>query len=153
VADLSQLVVYLRVSAAEAAEIRQGQRAQLAGGTATGQVRRIALQADPESRLVEVEVGFPPTAGLIPGTLATVQVEVAQRDGVVQVPRAAIREGGAWVVGADNRVTRRAIQVGLQGRDRVEVVTGLEPGERVVVEGAALLSEGALVRIADAGQG
>jgi RND family efflux transporter MFP subunit len=153
VADLSQLVVYLRVAAAEAAEIRQGQSARLAGGANAGQVRRIALQADPESRLVEVEVGFPPTAGLIPGTLATVMIEVAQAERAVQVPRAAVRDGQVWLIGADGRVTRRAVQVGLQSRDRVEIVTGLEPGERVVVEGGALLSEGALVRIVDAGQG
>jgi membrane fusion protein, multidrug efflux system len=153
VADLSRLVVYLRVAAAEAAEIRQGQRARLDGGAAAGQVRRIALQADPESRLVEVEVSFPPTAGLIPGTLATVLVEVAQAERAVQVPRAAVRDGQVWLIGDDGRVTRRAVQVGLQSRDRVQIVTGLEPGERVVVEGGGLLSEGALVRIVDAGQG
>jgi membrane fusion protein, multidrug efflux system len=154
VADLSRLVVYLRVAAAEAAEIRQGQRARLEGAAAAaGEVRRIALQADPESRLVEVEVGFPPTAGLIPGTLATVLIEVAQAERAVQVPRAAVRDGQVWLIGDDGRVTRRAVQIGLQSRDRVQIVTGLEPGERVVVEGGALLSEGALVRIVDAGQG
>jgi membrane fusion protein, multidrug efflux system len=153
VADLSQLVVYLRVSAAEAAGIRQGQRARIAGTGAAGQVRRIALQADPATRLVEVEVGFPPAAGLIPGTLATVQVEVAERGGAVQVPRAAVREGHVWVVAQDGRATRRAVQVGLQSRDRAEIVAGVEPGERVVVEGGALLSEGAQVRIVDAAQG
>jgi RND family efflux transporter MFP subunit len=153
VADLSRLVVYLRVSAAEAADIRQGQRAQVPGTAAAGEVRRVALQADPETRLVEVEVGFPPAAGLIPGTLATVQVEVARRDGAVQVPRAAVREGQVWVVGADDRVQRRAVQVGLQARETVEVVAGVQPGERVVVEGAALLSDGARVRIIEATEG
>jgi membrane fusion protein, multidrug efflux system len=151
VADLSELVVYLRVGAAEAAEIRQGQRARVAGTAITGEVRRIALQADPETRLVEVQVGFPPGSGLIPGTLATVQVQVAERSDAVQVPRAAVREGQVWVVGEDGRATRRAVQTGLQSSDRVEVTGGLQPGERVVVEGGALLSEGARVRVA-AGQ-
>lgn len=146
VADLSQLVVYLRVSAAEAAELRTGQRARVAGAGVEGRVRRIALQADPATRLVEVEVGFPPEAGLIPGTLATVQVEVAARADAVQVPRGAVRDGYAWVVDHDSRVSRRAVQVGLQSRDRVEILAGLEPGERVVVEGGALLSEGVRVR-------
>jgi RND family efflux transporter MFP subunit len=153
VADLSQLVVYLRVSAAEAAEIRMGQRARTATGGAEGRVRRVALQADPETRLVEVEVGFPPTAGLIPGTLATVQVEMARRAEAVQVPRAAVREGQVWVVAESGRVTRRDVRVGLQNRERTEIVAGLEPGERVVVEGGALLSEGALVRIVNGAEG
>jgi hypothetical protein len=110
---------------------------------------RIALQADPATRLVEVEVGFPPEAGLIPGTLATVQVEIAQRTDAVQVPRAAVRDGQVWVVGEDGRAARRSVQVGLQSRDRLEILAGLQPGERVVVEGGALLSDGARVRPAD----
>ena len=42
---------------------------------------------------------------------------------------------------------RRAVEVGLRARDRVEVVAGLEPGDRVVTAGASLLSEGIPVRV------
>jgi len=153
VADLSELVVYLRVGAAEAAEIRQGQSARVAGTGVAGQVRRIALQADPATRQVEVEVAFPPAAGLIPGTLATVQIEVAERSQATQLPRAAVRDGQIWVVGEDGRATRRNVQIGLQSLDQVEIVSGVQPGERVVVEGGALLSEGAPVRVIETAQG
>lgn len=146
VADLSRIVVRLGVSAADAALIRTGQDARVAGG-ATGRVERIALQADPETRLVEVEVGFAPGSGLIPGTLATVQIQTASRETAVQVPRAAVRDNFVWVVGDDMRASRRPVQVGLAGAEMVEIVTGLQPGERVVVEGGALLSDGATVRI------
>jgi hypothetical protein len=125
VADLSQLVVHLRVSAAEVAEIREGQAARLASGDAPGRVRRVALQADPVTRLVEVEVAFPPASGLVPGTLATVRIETASREHAVQVPRAEVSDGTVWVVEGDGRVTSRPVQVGLQGRDRVEVLYGL----------------------------
>src|SRR5690606_24022680 len=75
VADLSELVVRLNVSAGQAAEIREGQPARLPGGmNVPGEVRRLALQADPESRLVEVEIAFPPGSGMIPGTLVPVEV-------------------------------------------------------------------------------
>jgi membrane fusion protein, multidrug efflux system len=151
VADLSRLAVYLRVSAAQAAELREGQPARTAV-SGEGQVQRVALQADPATRLVEVEVIFPPAAGLIPGTLATVQVGVASREQAVQVPRQAVREGGfVWVVGADSRVARREVTTGLQGREVVEVVSGVQPGDRVVVEGGAFLTEGALVRVVNPG--
>jgi RND family efflux transporter MFP subunit len=153
VADLSELVVYVRVSAAEAAEIRAGQRAVSAGLGTEGRVRRVAMQADPETRLVEVQIGFPPAAGLIPGTLATVQVEIARRTDAVHVPRAAVRDGQVWVVGEDRRVVRRTVQVGLLNREQAEIVAGIEPGERVVVEGGALLSDGALVRIVNGTEG
>jgi RND family efflux transporter MFP subunit len=178
VADLSELVVYARLTATDAMEVRTDQPARLANmptaggpvsgdlpGTpprgsssseqvrapATGTVRRIALQADPETRLVEVQVGFPPSAGLIPGTLASIQIRTAQRESALQVPRAAVRDGAVWVVDADNRVTRRPVQVGLQSRDFAEILSGLSAGERVVVEGGALLSDGARVRTVGTG--
>lgn len=146
VADLSQLVVRLQVGAREAAEIQEGQPARVQSDGAEGQVRRVALQADPESRLVEVEVAFPPGTRLIPGTLSTVEVRVASREDAVQVPRSAVRDGSVWVIGEDGRATRRAVVVGLEARDQVEIVSGLEPGEQVVVQGASLLNEGARVR-------
>jgi membrane fusion protein, multidrug efflux system len=149
VADLSQLRVFLNVGAREAAEIQEGQRVRAVEGGAEGRVHRVALQADPATRLVEVEIAFPPEARLIPGTLATVRVEVAERSAAVQVPRAAVRDGQVWVVGEDLAVARRPVRTGLVGTDRVEVVAGVEPGERVVVEGGALLSEGARVRIVE----
>jgi membrane fusion protein, multidrug efflux system len=149
VADLSRRAVYLRVSATEAAEIRQGQTARVAGLGVTGEVRRIALQADPETRLVEIEIDFPPAGALIPGTLATVQIEVAERVDAVQVPRQSVRDGQVWIVGEDGRATRRTVQVGMQSRELIEILSGIEPGERVVVEGGALLSEGAAVRIVE----
>lgn len=149
VADLSELVVRIQVSAPEAAELRQGQPARLRSGAAQGQVRRVALQADPASRLVEVEVAFPPEAPLIAGTLATIEVQTARREDVLQVPRAALRDGSVWVLDDDSRATRRAVEVGIQTTDVAEIVAGLEPGDRVVVEGGTLLSEGAPVRIID----
>jgi membrane fusion protein, multidrug efflux system len=153
VADLSRLVVYVRVSATQAAELREGQPAR-STGSAEGRVQRIALQADPATRLVEVEVSFPPAAGLIPGTLATVQVAVAQREQALQVPRAAVRDGRyVWVVDAADRAQRREIVLGLQGREVVEVASGLSAGDRVVLEGGALLTEGALVRVVAAATG
>lgn len=149
VADLSELVVYARVGAADAAVIRQGQSARVPGTPAVGEVRRVALQADPETRLVEVQVGFPPGAGLIPGTLATVEIETASSERTVRVPRAAISGGYAWVIGDDDRAARRAVDTGLASRDFVEILSGLQPGERVVVEGGSLLSDGAAVRVVD----
>jgi RND family efflux transporter MFP subunit len=153
VADLSQLIVYLQVSAAEAAGIREGQPARYAAGGASGRVQRVALQADPATRLVEVQVAFPPTAGLIPGTLASVEIQVASRDDAVQAPRAAVRDGTVWVVNEQNRVTRRRVQVGLESADAVELLAGAAPGERVVVEGGSLLSDGAQVRVVSAEEG
>jgi multidrug efflux pump subunit AcrA (membrane-fusion protein) len=46
----------------------------------------------------------------------------------------------------EDRVERRAVTVGAADGDQVEVVSGLNSGERIVVDGAAGLADGARVR-------
>jgi membrane fusion protein, multidrug efflux system len=147
IADLSRLLVRLRVSADQAAELRTGQPARLPGREPTGRVRSIALQAEPATRLVEVEVEFPREAGLILGTLATVEIRIAARDEAVSVPREAVRDRVVWVVEGDERASRRVVTTGLEARDRVEIVSGVQAGERVVIAGGSLLGDGTRVRV------
>ncbi|MCL4847535.1 MAG: efflux RND transporter periplasmic adaptor subunit [Acidobacteria bacterium] len=147
VTDLSRLLVTLKLTASQVAEVREGQVARLPGRTADGRVRRIALQADAASRLVDVEVEFPRESGLVPGTLATAEIRIAARPDTVVVPRVAVRDGAVWVVDGENRATRRWVQVGLEAGDLAEVLSGVSEGDVLVVEGGTLLGDGALVRI------
>lgn len=153
VADLSRLVVRIHVSAADARQIEAGQPARVPDGGPTGEVRRVALQADPVTRLVEVEVGFPPGSGLVPGTLERVEIRVGSKSDALQVPPSAINEDVVWVVDEDGRARRRTVTVGTRTSTTVEIVSGLEPGDRVVVEGASLLQEGARVRVVEGSEG
>jgi len=68
----------------------------------------------------------------------------------VVVPKTAIRtaEGRSIVfVLKDDRVERRAVSVGLDNGDQVELVSGVTAGERVVVDGPPTLKDGAKVRV------
>ena len=79
-------------------------------------------------------------------------LEKAPVPDAVTVPRAAVRDNGVWLVGQDGRVTRRPVETGVQTRESTEIRSGVQSGDRVVVEGGALLSEGAQVRIVGAAQ-
>lgn len=152
VSDLSRVQVVLQVSPAQARELTLGQPARVEAHGLTGTVSRVALQANPVSRLLEVELTFPGSGApeaerAVPGTLVTAAVEVGRRANALLVPRAAVRDGIAWVVDADGVAHRREVTAGLQGDGQVEVVSGLAAGERVVVAGASLLSDGARTRI------
>ncbi len=149
VSDLSRVQLILNVSPEQAAELARGQRAFLPAQRLQGEVTRIALQADPETRLVEVELTFPGSFSVIPGTLVEAEVVVGQKEQALVVPRAALQNGGVWVVGEDGTVEMRTVELGLQGQDRVEILGGLRPGERVVVAGASLLAEGAKARVVE----
>jgi RND family efflux transporter MFP subunit len=68
----------------------------------------------------------------------------------VLVPKGAIRasEGKSIVfVVKDDRVERRAISVGQENGDQVEVLSGIAPGERVVIDGPATLKDGDKVKV------
>jgi RND family efflux transporter MFP subunit len=152
ISDLSQVQVLVQVSPDRRKELALGQAAFLTGSDAEGRVTRVALQADPGTRLVEVEVTFPGGAwaergGGPPGTLATVEIRVGSRESALQVPRSAFHNGSVWVVDAEGLAHMRPVTTGLRARDRVEVVSGLARGDRVVTAGASLLSEGIPVRI------
>jgi membrane fusion protein (multidrug efflux system) len=152
ISDLSQIQVLLQMSPDQREELALGQAAFLPEGGVEGRVTRVALQADPETRLVEVEVTFPGRAwtqqgGGPPGTLATVEIRVGLRESALQVSPSAVQDGAVWVVNGEGLARRRQVEVGLRARDGVEVVAGLEPGDRVVTAGASLLSEGIPVRI------
>jgi RND family efflux transporter MFP subunit len=65
------------------------------------------------------------------------------------VPKAAIRSAdGASIVFVvrDDRVERRAVKVGAEDGGQIEIASGLTPGERVVVDGPATLTDGARVK-------
>ncbi|HSW30329.1 MAG TPA: efflux RND transporter periplasmic adaptor subunit [Longimicrobiales bacterium] len=149
VSDLSRVQVLLGLSPEQAAELARGQQAHLPAQGLEGEVTRIALQADPDTRLVEVELTFPGSASVTPGTLVQADVVVGSKEQALVVPRAALQDGGVWVVGDGDRVQLRTVQLGLQGSDRVEILSGLQADERVVVAGASLLSEGALARVVE----
>jgi RND family efflux transporter MFP subunit len=75
------------------------------------------------------------------------QAAVAPR---VVVPKAAVRsaDGHSIVfVLKDDRVERRAVSIGLENGDQVELVSGVSAGERVVVDGPVTLKDGDKVRV------
>jgi RND family efflux transporter MFP subunit len=154
VSDLSRLQVRLQVSPDQARELEVGQPAALPDHDLEGRVSRIALQADPESRLLEVELTFPgpqvanrPTRTVVPGALVTATIEVGRRHLCFAVSQSAARGGAVWVVDDEGLAHRRAVTIGLAGDELVEIVEGLADGDLVVVAGASLLSDGAQTRI------
>jgi multidrug efflux pump subunit AcrA (membrane-fusion protein) len=77
--------------------------------------------------------------------------DAAAAQPVTLAPKSAFRdENGttfAFLVGANNMIEKRAVRLGGSDGDRVEVVAGLRPGDRVVVTPPPNLADGALVKI------
>ena len=75
-----------------------------------------------------------------PGMNAVAHLRVREASGAVAVPAAAVfnAEGQnmIWVRRADGKAERRPVTVGVSGTDLVQITTGVQPGDQVVVRGA-----------------
>jgi len=120
-----------------------------------GQILRIHPALARTSRRAVVEVAMDPIpAGARAGQFvrATLGIGAIYR---LLVPFRAVRrdrEGEfLWLLGDGNQVERRPVRTGLRITDRIEILEGLEPGERVVTRGFLGLAEGKMVQIVDNG--
>ena len=166
--DFSQIQVQVQISELELAEVRVGQTAQVQldafpDRTFTGEVTQISLAADATARLIPVEVTIPNNESRIGrGLLARVNFG-RQNDNSVIVPETAVQvasEGAKensesdtatiFVLqgeGEQATVTAREVKLGDRANSQVEIVTGLEPGEKFVVRSSSDLQDGDTVRL------
>jgi len=92
--------------------------------------------------VVEVTAGAALPA---PGEGIELRVELDPRPQALTVPEEALVENSAVYVSEGSVARRRTVTTGGRSGGRVEVLTGLSPGDKVVVGGAALLTDGAKV--------
>jgi len=128
-----------------------------------GRVTRIGSSADPFTGTFDVEVDVSPggarfARGLVAKVTIALPGAAGERSASIVVPVTALVEasgsvGTIYVLDADAGVARRReVTVGPIVGERVVVITGLAPGEQVVTDGAAWLTDGRAVRVvADAG--
>jgi len=114
-----------------------------------GRVTRISPIVDPASRSATVEVTLSNSQHqLVPGMTASVRLVLERREHVVTVPLGALfaadRTRAVTVNGTTARV--RTIQVGLVGDALVEIVSGIQPGDKVVTTGKERVQDGDVVR-------
>ena len=101
-------------------------------------VRRIApyvLDTEKQARTVEVEAEIDEHEGanLLPGYSADVEIIIAERPDVLRVPTRALIEGRKVYVLESGRVKLAEVKTGLGNWEYTEIVSGLQPGARVVV--------------------
>ncbi|MEX2608419.1 MAG: efflux RND transporter periplasmic adaptor subunit, partial [Gemmatimonadota bacterium] len=151
--DPGVLVVRLAIPESGAAEVREGLPVRIyldayPGREFRGRITRIFPELDRETRTRTVEVAVP-GADLAPGMFARVAFELEQAPEALVVPDAAVvvdTDGELTVyVVRDGVVDRRRIETGIESGRRVQVLSGVEAGERVVISGQRNLRQGMTV--------
>jgi multidrug efflux system membrane fusion protein len=123
----------------------------------TGKVVALDSQIDPATGTVKLRADFDNLDDkLFPNQFVNARLLIKTLHGVVTVPSRAVLYGapGAYVymLGADDTVSARAVELGPQDGSMFAVKSGLAPGDRIVVDGADRLHEGAKVSITAAGE-
>jgi RND family efflux transporter MFP subunit len=165
VATLDSVRVVADVSGVTASALDPGDGVYVAGDAVAlseraqvrrGVIARVSLGADPDTRLFRVEALLDNSDGrLMPGDVVRLGAVTDEADDTVVVPVAALqgedapRSGGSapLFVVREGVARRVEVSLGLVTDEDVEVTSGVEPGERVVVFGANLLEDGAKVRL------
>ncbi len=157
IADARALDLRAAVAAGRIGDVAVGQEAELdvdGVGAVAGAVEAIAPLVDPATNTVVVRVRIDNRAGRLRGGLfARGAILGAPRRGLA-VPRGALLpgDGGAAsqvaILDGRNRVTHRAVALGTEAGDEIEIRAGLAPGDRVIVAGGYALPDGAEVEVA-----
>lgn len=99
-----------------------------------GKVVRFARNLDLQTRSMQTEVDVPNSdLAITPGMYANTYLTLAHRENVLTVPIAAVTNNSALVLDAGNRVERRTVGTGLRGSRLLEITSGLQLGDRVVL--------------------
>lgn len=159
IVDNRVLDVTLTVPATDLGKVRIGQDVQfvtdfLPGKAFTAKVTHINPAADPSTRSVSVVAEIENTTGeLRDGLFVKARIVVGQRQGVLQIPRAALLptaqgQGGVELfVVQGGKAVKRVVQTGRESIETVEVSAGLKAGEHVVTRGGFMLQDGDPVKV------
>lgn len=144
------------VPATQMALLKPGMPVRIDAGSGinvAGKLRMVSPSVDPKTRNGIVYVDLPEPGGARAGMFAAGEVEIGHSDGLT-LPQSAvmIRDGYSFVfrVGTDSKVQQTKVTLGRRTDERVEILTGLGPNDRIVVSGGGFLTDGDLVRVVTA---
>jgi multidrug efflux system membrane fusion protein len=141
-----------RAMAAGGAEVLAIPQGEEGGAPEHGVLTVVDNQVDPTTGTVKLKASFAnDRLRLWPGAFVTVRLRAETRHDAVVVPPVAVQRGPKgpylFVVVDGKTVSRRTVTVGPEDVSATIIAEGLQPGEQVVVDGAARLSDNSKVTV------
>jgi HlyD family secretion protein len=161
IADISEVIVKAPFSDTVAAELKVGDPATVlptdtSSEELKGRITLLSRSSDPTNRTVEVWVTLANGAGKLRANgAAQVTISANSKTDAVVVPASAVTleasiasEGTVMIVDAASVAHETKVTVGIRTNDKVEITSGLQGGETVVIEGNFSLADGTKVEVA-----
>jgi multidrug efflux system membrane fusion protein len=119
---------------------------------ADGTLQTFDSQIDPTTGTIKLRAQFPnETKALYPNQFVNVRLLLDTHKDATTMTTAGIQRGvpGTFVylINADSTVSVRPVKLGVTDGDRVEVLSGIVPGDRIVIDGADKLRDGAKINL------
>jgi RND family efflux transporter MFP subunit len=154
VGNTDHLLLEVKIDEADVGRVRLGQEVLVdlyafANSKVTGKVVELLPDADRDTKtfLGKVELLAPPP-GLRSGMSAEVNIVTDKHENAVLVPAGAVARGKLFVV-TDGRAHERQVRTGLKDTRSVEIVSGVQPNESVVLVGPKDLKDGQRISAVD----
>ncbi|NEQ95738.1 MAG: efflux RND transporter periplasmic adaptor subunit [Cyanothece sp. SIO2G6] len=121
-----------------------------------GRLKRVAPLIDPESRQARLKIDLPTSTQLQPGMFLRASFLVSDRLGVVVPSEAIVPQDGddnvVYRLDQDNRAIAQSVELGeilddVDGLPQIEIRSGLQVGDRIIVAGARYVNDGDRVQI------
>ena len=115
-----------------------------------GRIRRELNQVDPRTGTLQLQADFPnPDGVILAGQFGRIRARVREQKNALLVPQKAVVElqgaQNVLVVGPENKVTQRSVTMGDRIGELWIAIHGLDPGDRVIVEGLLKARPGTVV--------
>jgi multidrug efflux pump subunit AcrA (membrane-fusion protein) len=162
VMDMSKVVARVNMAQDQANNVKAGNEATITpadgGELVTGRVTIVSPASDPNSTTVQVWVQADnPGERMHAGQAVHVSIVAATLDGATLIPAAAVlpnAEGETIVLIVDDKniAHEQVVQIGLREPEMVQIVAGVELGQRVVTQGGLGLEDKTKVRVMKPGE-
>ena len=146
--DISRVWIDANVFEKDLERVRGGQEVKVSvpafpGASFSGRVIFVNSVVDPDTRTVKVRTEVPNADGrLKPEMFANVQIITDLHKTTTSIPQSAVlndEDKTVVFIAEGNGYKKQQVSVGLQNNDRVEIISGLNAGDKVVVKGNYLL--------------
>ncbi|HEY9741765.1 MAG TPA: efflux RND transporter periplasmic adaptor subunit [Coleofasciculaceae cyanobacterium] len=155
--DKGRLELLLKLPETQLPQISLGQSVKITSNNDSklsleGKVREIDPVVDEQSRQATVKVDMPATESLKPGMFLRAAITTSSASGLTIPAKAVLPQADgsaiAYRLQGNGTVKAQPVQVGeIMPGERVEIKSGLSPGDRIVVKGAAYLKDGDKVEV------
>jgi len=159
IADLNKLIIKSAISEGSVSKIKLGQGVKvrmnsLREGIFPGKLSVITPGIRSESRTADIEISIAHDLKARPGMTASIEIIVEQKQNILAIPQDIMTvkpNGDKYVFLAENDTAKMIkVTTGIESNTEIEIISGLNIGDKVVVMGQENLKDGAKIKLPEA---